>query len=55
MKNQVYKRRMNTRHDLLARILETVARIKKECEDQFRQKKKKTCYLHTQVAKSNGR
>jgi len=38
MKSEVYKRSMNTRHDLLARILDAVARIKGR-EDQFRQKK----------------
>jgi hypothetical protein len=37
MKGEVYKRSMNMRHGLLARILETVARIK-EFEEQFRQK-----------------
>jgi hypothetical protein len=47
MKSKVYKGSMNTRHDLLAHILDAVAHIK-EREDQFRQKKS---YLCTQVAK----
>jgi len=46
MKSEVYKSSMNTRHDLLARILDAVARIK-EREDQFRQKKKIGLSSHT--------
>jgi hypothetical protein len=48
MKSEVYKRSMNKRHDLLARNLDAVARIK-EHEDQFRQKKKG--YLRTPPAR----
>ena len=47
MKGEVYKRKVNTRDELLARILDAAARIKKR-EDQLRQT---TLDLRTRVAK----
>jgi hypothetical protein len=47
MKGEVYKRKVNTRNELLARILDAAARIKRR-EDQLR---KKTHDLRTRVAK----
>jgi hypothetical protein len=35
LKSEVYKRKVDTRHDLIARILDAAARIKKR-EDQVR-------------------
>jgi hypothetical protein len=47
MKSEVYKRKMGTRDELLARIFYATAGIKKR-EDQLR---RKTRDLHTRVAK----
>jgi hypothetical protein len=47
MKNEVYKREVDTRDELLARILDAAARIKKR-EDQLR---RTTRDLHTRAAK----
>jgi hypothetical protein len=47
MKSEVYKRKVDTRDELLARILDAAARIKIR-EDNFR---RTTCDLHTRDAK----
>jgi hypothetical protein len=47
MKNEIYKRKADTRQELLARILDAAARIKKR-EDQLR---RTTRDLSTRVAK----
>ena len=47
MNSEVYKRKVDTRDELLARILDAAARTKKR-EDQLR---RKTRYLRTRVAK----
>jgi hypothetical protein len=47
MKNEVYKRKVGTRDELLARILDAAAGRKK-CDDHL---KRKTRDLHTRVAK----
>ena len=47
MKSGSYKRKVDTRDELLTRTLDPAARIKK-CEDQFR---RKTRELRTRVAK----
>jgi len=47
MKNEVYKRNVDTQDELLACILDAAARIEK-CEDQLR---RRTPYLRTRVAK----
>ena len=49
MKSEVYKRNEDTRDELLARILDAAARIKKR-EDQLR---RTTRELRTRVAKCN--
>jgi hypothetical protein len=48
IKREVYKRKVNTRNELLARILDAAARIKTR-EDQLR---RTTRDLRTRVAKS---
>jgi len=48
MKSEVYKRSMNTRHDLLARILDAFALIKGR-EDQFGQKKRLSSHTSCKV------
>jgi hypothetical protein len=47
IKSEVYKRRVDIRDELLARILDTAAHVNQR-EDQLR---RKTCDLRTQVAK----
>jgi hypothetical protein len=47
MKSEVYKREVDTQDELLARVLDAAARMKKR-EDQLR---RKTCDIRTQVAK----
>ena len=47
MNSEVYKRKVDTRDELLSRILDAAARTKK-CEDQLR---RKTRDIRTRVAK----
>ena len=47
LKSEVYKRKVDTRHDFIARILDAAARVKKR-EDQVR---RTTRDLHTPAAK----
>jgi len=47
MKNEAYKRKVDTRYELLAHILHAAIRVKK-CEDQLR---RTTRGLYTRVAK----